>query len=135
MRTIALFLPNWVGDVVMATPALRALREHFGADELIGVMRPYVADVLAGTNLLDGCILDPSRGLTRGVLRLARALDTADPGHRMELFTTPADEAAVDRVWTELGLDQHAEVIGVNNSGAFGAAKLWPVEHFATLAR
>ena len=46
MDRIALFLPNWVGDVVMATPALRALREHFQADELIGVMRPYVADVL-----------------------------------------------------------------------------------------
>jgi heptosyltransferase-2 len=51
---IGVFLPNWVGDVVMATPALRALRQHVGdRGTLIGIMRPYVVDVLAGTNWLD----------------------------------------------------------------------------------
>ncbi len=29
---IGVFLPNWVGDACMATPALRALRAHFGSD-------------------------------------------------------------------------------------------------------
>jgi heptosyltransferase-2 len=52
--TAAIFLPNWIGDVVMATPALRALRRRFGADaRLIGLGRPYVADVLKGTSFLD----------------------------------------------------------------------------------
>src|SRR5258708_17315918 len=38
----------------MATPALRALREHFGSGaRLVGIMRPYVAEVLAGTSWLD----------------------------------------------------------------------------------
>ncbi len=50
---IAVFLPNWIGDVVMATPALRALRRHFSAARLIGVLRPYVADVLDGAPWLD----------------------------------------------------------------------------------
>jgi len=51
---IGVFLPNWIGDVVMATPTLRALRTHFGKTaHLVGVMRPYVADVLAGTQWLD----------------------------------------------------------------------------------
>lgn len=51
---IAVFLPNWVGDVVMATPTLRALREHVGeSGRLLGVMRPPAAGVLAGTNWLD----------------------------------------------------------------------------------
>lgn len=51
---IALFLPNWLGDVVMATPALRAIRRHYGDQaHLVGIMRPYLADVLAGTNWLD----------------------------------------------------------------------------------
>ena len=31
--------------------------------------------------------------------RLVACLGVANPGHRMELFTTPADEAAADRVW------------------------------------
>ena len=49
---IAIFLPNWIGDVVMATPAIRALRKLVGPDgRLVGLMRPYVADVLAGTEL------------------------------------------------------------------------------------
>ncbi|MEK6248174.1 MAG: lipopolysaccharide heptosyltransferase II [Planctomycetales bacterium] len=50
---IAIFLPNWIGDVVMATPTLRAVRNRYASAELIGVMRPYVADVLAGTTWLD----------------------------------------------------------------------------------
>ena len=49
MRSIALFLPNWVGDVVMATPAIRAVRDHFSRAELLAVCKPYVADVLAGS--------------------------------------------------------------------------------------
>jgi heptosyltransferase-2 len=51
---IAIFLPNWLGDLVMATPMLRAVRRHFGAEaRLIGVLRPHLADVLAGTHWLD----------------------------------------------------------------------------------
>jgi heptosyltransferase-2 len=54
---IGIVLPNWIGDVAMATPALRALRGHFGEEtHLIGVMRPYVAEVLAGTRWLDETI-------------------------------------------------------------------------------
>jgi len=51
---IGIFLPNWVGDVVMATPMLRAMRRHFGNGTLlIGIMRPHLADVLMGTPWLD----------------------------------------------------------------------------------
>ncbi len=48
MERIALFLPNWIGDVVMATPAIRAVREHFPRAELIAVCKPYVGETLAG---------------------------------------------------------------------------------------
>ncbi len=53
VTTIALFLPNWVGDLVMATPALRAIRERFGPAWIIGIVRPAVAPVLAGTPWVD----------------------------------------------------------------------------------
>ena len=53
MKT-AVFLPNWLGDVAMATPALRAMRRHLGhRAHMVGIMRPYLADLLAGTNWLD----------------------------------------------------------------------------------
>jgi heptosyltransferase-2 len=57
---IAVFLPNWIGDAVLATPAVRALRRHFPDAHLIGVLRPYVAGVLEGTHWLDSHLfLDP----------------------------------------------------------------------------
>ena len=64
---IALFLPNWIGDAVMATPALRALRKKFAQAEMVAVLRPYVGDVLAGLDLVDrSIVLDPQgEGLIR----------------------------------------------------------------------
>lgn len=51
---IAIFLPNWLGDLVMATPALRAMRRRFSAEaRIVGILRPYLADVLSGTDWLD----------------------------------------------------------------------------------
>ncbi|MBX9622738.1 MAG: lipopolysaccharide heptosyltransferase II [Gemmataceae bacterium] len=207
MDRIALFLPNWVGDVVMATPAVRAVRDAFPAAELVAVCRPYVADVLAGSpwfrdvvlfdksgprdrrfwavvgrlrrHRCDAALLFPNSFRSalvarlggcrkvvgfarygRGPLlttklrhttdargrfvpspviddynRLAVALGAADPGHRMELATTPADEAAADGVWNRFGLAKYPRVVGLNPGAAFGAAKHWPGESFAALAR
>ena len=59
---IALFLPNWIGDVVMATPAIRALHDHFQDANFIGVCRPYVSEVLAGSPWLDTIIHLDRRG-------------------------------------------------------------------------
>jgi len=58
---LGIFLPNWIGDVAMATPALRALRRHYGPQaRIVGIMRPYVSEVLVGTPWLDDRIFfDP----------------------------------------------------------------------------
>lgn len=207
MNRIALFLPNWIGDVVMATPAVRAVRERFPNARLLAVCRPYVQALLDGSPWFDDIILHDKNGLWKrsgfGVIRrlrqercdaavlfpnsfrsamyarfgkckrrigfarsgrsllltdrlqsirdnngrfkpspiiddynrLVQPLGIDDPGHRMELFTTPADEAAADDVWSDDKLHRYSEVIGFNSGGAFGAAKHWPVEHFAKLAR
>jgi ADP-heptose:LPS heptosyltransferase len=34
-QTILVFLPNWVGDVVMATPLLAALRKQRPTDRIV----------------------------------------------------------------------------------------------------
>jgi heptosyltransferase-2 len=62
---IALFLPNWIGDAVMATPALRALRKRYAQAEMVAVLRPYVADAIAGLNLVDRSIAHNPRGRLR----------------------------------------------------------------------
>jgi heptosyltransferase II len=195
---IAVFLPNWIGDVVMATPALRALRERYPSARLIAVCRPYVTGVLEGAPWFDAtfalerggawrlrsaavdlAVLLPNsfrtalvawwggcrrrigfRRYARGPL-LTDALEPARdgagrlhpspliddynllaqragcpwPGHRMELFTTPADEQAADRVRDKFRLGATDEVVCLNPGAAFGAAKHWPTESFAQLAR
>lgn len=54
---LVVFCPNWVGDVVMATPTLRALRKTFSDACITGVMRPYVAETLDGNPWLDDVVL------------------------------------------------------------------------------
>jgi heptosyltransferase-2 len=202
---IALFLPNWIGDVVMATPAFQALRERYPAAEIVGVCKPYVADVVAGSPWFDRLAFHDRKGPWsrrwpavawhlrrldlavlfsntfrsalvarlagsrrsvgfvrhgRGFLltdplrfrtdaagrfmpspilddynRLAVAAGTGDPGYRMRLFATPADEAAADRVVAKLGLRTDRETICLNPGAAFGAAKHWSVDAFAQLAQ
>ena len=67
--------------------------------------------------------------------RIAEQAGCPVDSRRMELFTTPSDEAAADRVWSECRFDQFSEVVCLNPGAAFGAAKLWPAESFAALAR
>ncbi len=204
---IGVFLPNWVGDVIMATPTLRSLRKLAGPDgRLVGIMRPYVSDVLAGTPWLDETIVYskaqqwfglPSRELIHnlqtakldvvvlltnsmrtawmawrsgarkrvgfrnegrsflltnpireprtaqglplptleGYLHLAAIAGCAPEPATMELGTEEIDERAADVAWNRLALPDGDRVIVLNSGGAYGVAKLWPVEHFAELAR
>lgn len=43
---LAVALPSWVGDAVMATPTLRALRTRFPDARIVAVVRPYVRPVM-----------------------------------------------------------------------------------------
>jgi heptosyltransferase-2 len=77
---LGIFLPNWIGDVVMATPAIRALRALVGSrGRLVGIMRPYVAEVLAGTNWIDESIYydKPPRRFSMAGADVYRALRAA----------------------------------------------------------
>ena len=62
MTKIAVYLPNWVGDAVMATRPCVRCRQHFVGARLIGVLRPYVAGVLEGTTWLDENICFETNG-------------------------------------------------------------------------
>lgn len=80
---IVVILPRWVGDLVMSTPMLRAVRDHFGRSARItGVAKPMFAELLEGTPWLDRLVFydrhsrDPSRQF-RAAARQLRA-DPAD---------------------------------------------------------
>jgi heptosyltransferase-2 len=215
---LAIFLPNWIGDVVMATPALRAVRQQFPSAEIVGILRPYVADVLAGTGLLDRTLFYNPRGkdaeqrgaafrrklrqerfdtallLTNSLrtaalawwsgarrrigfardlrgwlltdrvipnsrrtphpvldeyLRLAERLGCNVTRPPIELAVLPDDQVRLQEFWTSANLQPGAATpalqtarpamwssyVCLNTGGAFGAAKNWPKERFALLAR
>jgi heptosyltransferase-2 len=70
--TLAVALPNWVGDAVMATPTLRALRCGFPDERILAVLRPYVRPVLDPNPWTDAFIeTDTSAG---GMIRTMAAL-------------------------------------------------------------
>ncbi|ASV76242.1 ADP-heptose--lipooligosaccharide heptosyltransferase II [Thermogutta terrifontis] len=51
---ICLFLPNWLGDLVMAVPAIRAIRARFGPGaRIVGITRPNLAGLLSGSNWIN----------------------------------------------------------------------------------
>lgn len=203
---LAVFLPNWIGDAVMATPALRALRRRFAGARVTAVCKPYVAGVLEGGHWFDEVLLAHDgawsrtvaatawklrqRGIDLAVLlpntfrsaltarlggckriigyaryvrsalltdaieprrtpegglevspvveaynRLAMHAGCPNPGHDLELFTTPADEDAAAKVWELGGFNDYPEVVCLNPGAAFGASKHWPSDYFAELAR
>ena len=77
---IAVWLPSWVGDAVMATPTLRALRERFGGARISLIGRPAPLEVLRGAGLADEALADsPARA--GSFLRNARELR----GHHFDL--------------------------------------------------
>jgi heptosyltransferase II len=47
---------NWVGDAIMAVPALRAVRARFPEAEIAILARPYVADVYRGQGIANQLI-------------------------------------------------------------------------------
>ena len=72
--TLAVAMPNWVGDVVMATPTLRALRARFPKDRILAVVRPGLRRVLDPNPWTDGFIEfdKSSAGLWNAAARLRR---------------------------------------------------------------
>ena len=72
---IVVVLPTWVGDAVMATPALSALRRAFARAQITWIGSPAALEVLAGSDLADATLADASRGGGLGaLLAMARRL-------------------------------------------------------------
>lgn len=69
--------PNWVGDAVMALPALRAVRSRFQEAEIAILARPYLADIYRDQQICNQLIAYDSNGKHAGIVgreRLAAEL-------------------------------------------------------------
>src|ERR1700757_1486340 len=59
---------NWVGDAIMALPALRAVRSRFPEAEIAILARPYVADIYRDQGICNQLIAYDSQGHHAGFL-------------------------------------------------------------------
>jgi len=73
-RSLAVFIPGWVGDAVMATPALLALREAHPGWRVVGVGKPAPMAVLEGLDLFDEQVVCAGKGWHKGTLEIARRI-------------------------------------------------------------
>ena len=55
-KRILIVLPSWVGDAVMATPALRSLRELYPQAQISFLCRRFVKSVFLGLRFADRII-------------------------------------------------------------------------------
>jgi heptosyltransferase-2 len=123
--------------IILLTNSLRTawMAWRSGARERFGYREQARSWLL--TNRLDQPLADDGGPLATidGYRQLAEAAGCEPTSPRLELATTDADEAAADAVWQRLRLPPGDRVVVLNSGGAYGAAKQWPVEHFAALAR
>jgi len=55
-RRILVRCPNWVGDMVMATPTLRCLRQNYPSAHITVMLKGYVREVIEGAPWFDEAI-------------------------------------------------------------------------------
>lgn len=135
-------MPSWVGDCVMATPALRLVRETL-AGAFIGVLvRPGMDELLAGTALFDEVHVDRARGVMGPKLVASkirpRGYDTA------MLLTNSFSTALITRlafIPRRVGYDRDARGLLLTDRlkperrGVLGYACVPAVEYYLNVAR
>lgn len=73
---VLVVLPSWVGDTTMATPSLRLLRESLPGAVVLGLGRPGMDELLAGSDLVDDVMTADARSLL-GPAKVASRLKPA----------------------------------------------------------
>lgn len=74
MNKILLRGPNWVGDAVLAIPAMKAIRRRFPEAEITLLVRPWVAGVFTSAPFIDKVWSEPRPAGFRDWIRISRSL-------------------------------------------------------------
>ena len=77
-QTILVVCPNWVGDVVMATPTFECIRQNYPAARIIGLIRKYAAGVVADGPWFDD-LMEMNDKTVPGLFKAARHIRRLDP--------------------------------------------------------
>lgn len=77
-KTVLVFCPNWVGDVVMSTPTLNCIRQNLPDARIIGLIRNYARGVIEDGPWFDE-IVEINDKTTGGMLDLVWQLRRLKP--------------------------------------------------------
>ena len=78
MDALAVRCPNWVGDVVMATPAFACLRQSYPQAHITALIRPYARGLIEGAPWFDR-VLDCDDKSLAGMKRIRAGLRAPRP--------------------------------------------------------
>jgi len=93
VNTLAIRCPNWVGDIVMATPVIQCLKENLPETKLILCVRPYAKGILADNPNVDA-IVDFDDKSFSGLKKLRRAMEHYKPDAGLLLTNTSSSFVA-----------------------------------------
>jgi len=189
--------PNWVGDAVLAIPAMKAVRERFPSAEITLLVRPWVAGIFRSAPFIDhlwseprpsgvldwlrvtasirknrydvallfpnsfesavmiflgrvpkrvGYATDGRRWLLTNQLRpasgkrhqvhyyldLAAALSANIARPSIEISATPEEKAQAAKLLVSHGIKPDRRYLVLNPGAAYGSAKRWGEDGFAT---
>ncbi|MDA8138409.1 MAG: lipopolysaccharide heptosyltransferase II [Desulfobacteraceae bacterium] len=96
VQRILIRAANWVGDAIMTTPALRAVRHHFPAAEITLLAKPWVIPVFENSPDIDRIMVYDANGRHSGPTGLWRlAQDTRGGQFDLAILLQNAFEAAL----------------------------------------
>ena len=112
---------NWVGDAVMTTPVIRALRKNYPQAHITVLAKPWVIPVYENNPYLDEIMVYDNEGRHRkglGVLRLSQ--DIRDRGFDLAILLQNAFEAALlaflAKIPERVGYNTDARTLLLNRS-------------------
>lgn len=104
IRKILVRSTNWIGDAVMTTPALDALRAAFPGAEIVLVANPVVSELLTPHPCRDRVIVYDKKGPHRGVRGLLRfSASLAKEHFDLAILLQHAIEAAIMAMLAGIG--------------------------------
>lgn len=87
LHSIVVRCPNWVGDIVMATPVFQCLRENFPDASLIACVRPYARGILEDCPWVDQIVDCDDKSLA-GLRHIRKQLKPLKPDLGLLLTNT-----------------------------------------------
>ncbi|MBU0719682.1 MAG: lipopolysaccharide heptosyltransferase II [Planctomycetes bacterium] len=83
-HSILVVLPTWVGDFVMATPTLRAIRSRFSRAHIVFLIEPNLVDLVRGGDWMNECLEWPAKNRRKPWNREVRQLVAALRARRID---------------------------------------------------